>query len=168
MTLGTEKAELIEQILDLEQKVYRVLQPKAPKEWLSLDITIAQLRVMLILFTDGPARMGVLASSLGVSLATATGITDRLVRRNLVLREGDPQDRRVVVCKLSERGQELIDRLWGVHRARARSLLEKLPPPKLQLVARGLEAILEAALALEQEARARLGERRRQVYGSQS
>ena len=55
--------------------------------------------------------MSELAGSLGVSLVTATGIVDRLVERALVTRENQKEDRRVVMCRLSEHGQEMTDQL---------------------------------------------------------
>ena len=44
--------------------------------------------------------MGQLAASLAVTLSTVTGIVDRLVEHQMVVREEDPHDRRLVVCRL--------------------------------------------------------------------
>jgi predicted RND superfamily exporter protein len=41
--------------------------------------------------------MGAIASATGVALSTATGIVDHLVKKGLVLRDADPQDRRLVM-----------------------------------------------------------------------
>lgn len=112
MTAKSDKAQLIERVLELEEKVYRALRPIVPKEWLSIDLTMPQLKVLLLLFTDGPTRMSVLASALSVSMTTTTGIIDRMVQHGLLVRDSDPEDRRAVVCKLSEKGQELMTCLW--------------------------------------------------------
>lgn len=40
-----------------------------------------------------------------------TRIVDRLERKGLVRRERDPEDRRVVVCSVTEAGRELLERL---------------------------------------------------------
>jgi DNA-binding MarR family transcriptional regulator len=151
MVVQEGKTQLIGHVLELEEKVYQALRPIVPKEWLSVDLTMPQLNILLVLFTDGPTRMSVLASSLGVSLATATGIVDRLVERGIILREGQPGDRRVVLCKLSDKGQELVGRLWGLGRAQVRSLLETVTIPKLRLIAEAMDTILQAAQIVRQD-----------------
>lgn len=151
MAVNAEKAELIEHILELQERVYRALRPIMSKEWLRTELTMPQFKVLLLLFTDGPARMGVLASNLGISLATATGIVDRLVERELIVREGDPEDRRVVLCKLSDKGQELVGHLWESVQTGVRSLLEKMTTPELRLARKAMRAILQAALAMERD-----------------
>jgi len=152
MTFDAQKLQLIERVLDLEERVYRALRPIVPKEWLSVDLTMPQLKIVLLIFTDGPARVSTLASALGVSLATTTGITDRMVQHDLIARGSDPEDRRAVVCSLSEKGKELITRLWELKQSRVRSLLEKMTPPKLEIISEAMEVILQTAKALEQNA----------------
>jgi DNA-binding MarR family transcriptional regulator len=88
--------------------------------------------------------MSDIASALGVSLATATGVVDRLVERDIVLRESQPEDRRVVLCRLSEKGQKMIGGLWQLARDRAKELLEVAAPSQLQLITEALEALLTA------------------------
>ncbi len=143
---GSQKKELIERILQLGEKAFRELIPILPKEWLQLDLTMPQLKVVLLLFMNGPVRMSDIASALDVSLATATGVIDRLVEREIVLRENHPDDRRVVLCRLSEKGQKLIGGLWQLARDRLRELLGAIDPVRLRLVIEALEALLKAGV----------------------
>jgi DNA-binding MarR family transcriptional regulator len=143
---GSQKKELIERILQLGEKAFRELIPILPKEWLQLDLTMPQLKVVLLLFMNGPVRMSDIASALDVSLATATGVIDRLVEREIVLRENHPDDRRVVLCRLSEKGQKLIGGLWQLARDRLRELLGAIEPVRLRLVIETLEALLQAGV----------------------
>jgi DNA-binding MarR family transcriptional regulator len=145
MTQEPQKEELIENILQLTDKAFRELFPMLPKEWLHLDLTMSQLKVVLLLFISGPSRMGDIASALGVSLATATGVLDRLVERDIVLREADPEDRRVVLCRLSNKGEKLISGLWQLSRDRAGQLMKGMDPPQLLLITEALEALLKAS-----------------------
>ena len=151
MKQGPEQDELIENILHLTDRAFRELLPMVPKEWLHLDLTTPQLKVILLLFISGPSRMSEIASALGVSLATATGVLDRLVERGLVIREGDPEDRRVVICRLSAEGEKLISGLWQLSRDRAGELMRALTPSQLLLVSQALEALLEASVATQKE-----------------
>jgi DNA-binding MarR family transcriptional regulator len=145
------RARLVERILELEQKVFKALHPLMPQEWFTVNLTMPQLRALLVLFADGPTSMSVLSSTLGVAMATATGIVDRLVERGLVIRESHPEDRRVVVCRLSEKGQELLGKLWELGQARGKSLLANMTPAELNLVAKAMETILRAATAVGQD-----------------
>ncbi|HXZ95067.1 MAG TPA: MarR family transcriptional regulator [Dehalococcoidia bacterium] len=145
MKQGPKHEELIENILQLGEKAFRELFPMVPTEWLQLDLTMPQLKVVLLLFMSGPARMSDIASALGVSLATATGVVDRLVERDVVQRESQPEDRRVVLCRLSEKGQKMIGRLWQLSRDNLRELLDAIEPAKLGLVIEALQAISQAS-----------------------
>lgn len=146
-----EKAQLIERILEQEGKMYQMLHPIVPQEWLSVDLTMSQLKVALFLYTGGPVRMGILAANLGVSLATATGIVDRLVERNILVRETDPEDRRAIICRLSDEGRERMAQLWEMRHDRVKKFLERMAPSDLELVLEGMDAILQATRELEQE-----------------
>ncbi len=143
MTTGSNEED-IERILQLSDRVFRELLPIVPRELLELDLTMPQLKVVLLLFMNGPTRMGLLASELGVSLATTTGVVDRLVERGLVLRESQPEDRRVVLCRLSGEGQKLTGSLWRSARERARELLGAVAPSQLALLREVLEALSQA------------------------
>ncbi len=134
----------IEHILQLGDKAFRELFPILPKEWLQLDLTMPQLKVVLLLFLSGPARMTEIATALDVSLATATGVVDRLVERDTVIRESQPEDRRVVLCRLSDKGQKMIGGLWQLARNRAKELLEAADSSQLTLITKALEALLQA------------------------
>jgi DNA-binding MarR family transcriptional regulator len=138
------KEDLIGSILQLTDRAFRQLLPMVPKEWLHLDLTMPQLKVVLLLFISGPLRMSEIASALGVSLATATGVVDRLVERDILTREGDPGDRRVVLCRLSEKGEELMSGLWQLSRDQAGELMGSLAIPQLLLITESLEALLQA------------------------
>ena len=140
----SQKRELIERILQLGERAFRELLPILPTEWLRLDLTMSQLKVVLLLFMNGPTRMSEIASALDVSMATATGVVDRLVEREIVLRENQPEDRRVVLCRLSDRGEKLIGGLWQLARDRARELLGATEPSKLHLINEALDALLQA------------------------
>jgi DNA-binding MarR family transcriptional regulator len=130
-----DRQALIRHILKLSEEIYNMLIPSLPREWLESDVTVAQLRVLLVLHTDGPSRMSSIASAIEVALSTATGIVDHLVRKGLVLRDADPQDRRLVICKLSPEGQELANRLWTWGQSQIEKLLESMTEEQLHKAA---------------------------------
>ncbi len=151
MSNQTTDNDLIESTLELSLKAFRELFPILPKEWLSLDLSTPQLKVVLLLLVNGSCRMSVIASALGVSLATATGVVDRLVERGIVVREGDPEDRRVVLCRLSSKGEKMLLGLVQLARNHAEMMFRSLSTEKLMAVRAGLEALLEAGEATKDQ-----------------
>ncbi len=143
--------ELIDSTLALSERAFRELFPILPKEWLSLDLSTPQLKVVLLLLVQGPSRMSVIASALGVSLATGTGVVDRLVERGIVVRQGDPEDRRVVLCRLSPKGEKMLVGLWKLAREHAEMMFKSLSVDKIMAVRSGLEALLEAGAATKDQ-----------------
>jgi DNA-binding MarR family transcriptional regulator len=140
-----EKQQVVEDILKLADGLFRELLPAVPKELLDMDVTMPQMKIMLILFMRGPQRMSALASDLGITLATATGLVDRLVERDFIVRENSPDDRRVVLCRLSENGQKAVARLWKSARNRSGQLLAAMEISKLNMFREALAAMLSSA-----------------------
>ncbi len=80
----------------------------------------------------GSINMSCLAEQFGVPLSTATRIADQMVQRGLLERHSDPQDRRVVLLRLSDNGrqaQEIISR--AIHE-RIRFILQHFNPEERQ------------------------------------
>jgi DNA-binding MarR family transcriptional regulator len=99
--------------------------------WLGQDLTLAQVRTLFLIAHDAPLPMGRIAEILGVSVASASGIVDRLERHGLVVREHRTDDRRVVECVPSDAGRSLIDEMSGHRDEMARRALAVLAPDEL-------------------------------------
>jgi len=139
------RENLIQHILKLSEDIYRSLTPATPAippEWLSSDLTVAQLRVLLVLYTAGPSRMSSIASYLGIALSTATGIVENLVKKKLVRRGVASADRRLVICQLSVQGQELVNRLWRLSQFQIEKLLDGLTLDQLKKAAEVADFLL--------------------------
>jgi len=67
------------------------------QRWHQGQVSLAHLNVLILLEANGPMPMGRLADALDVSVASATGIVDRMEARGLVERRRDAEDRRVVL-----------------------------------------------------------------------
>ena len=129
------KNELVKKILDRSEKIFAIIPVTIPPEWFSSDTTIAQLRILLLLHIRNSARMSSIASELDIALPTATGIVDNLVKKELVIRDADPGDRRVVICKLSPVGQLFINKIWVSGQLQMERLLDGLSLEQLEKAA---------------------------------
>ncbi len=148
---GVETADA-DELVDLLQQTLATFHPsltELTEVWSDVNVTIQQLRVMTILYNDGPRRVSLLARRLNVSTPTMTGILDRLVRQDLISRQDDPEDRRVVLNALTEKGQSLIERLQPVQSDRLRAIVSHLASGERQEVATGLASLLTAARTIE-------------------
>ena len=109
---------------------------------MSLDITMAQFKALLFLWQVKRARVGVLAETLGIHVSNVTGILDRLVEAGFVCREEDAGDRRLVVSRLTPKGEATLASLYEGRATRIHDSLTKLSPEQLQALRTGLEALL--------------------------
>ena len=149
---GAKTDDLVETTRQLQQRMEEleeVVRPIIPQVWLNMDLTMPQLKIMVMLWREGPTRMTELASGLAVTLATATGIVDRLVEKNHIVRESLPGDRRVVLCRLSDEGQEFMETMWLSGRTQVARILKMMTPEQLKAVAQGVEVFIEAARTLQ-------------------
>lgn len=115
------------------------------RRWLAGSLSVVHLHVLTVLEADGPMRMGKLAEALGVSIASATGIVDRMEQRGLVERRhqvGD--DRRIVLVHPTAAGLAVFSRLDERHRARVRAVLERLSAEELAGFVKGMRALRAA------------------------
>jgi DNA-binding MarR family transcriptional regulator len=74
-------------------------------------ITPQQILAMEILFHQKGSKMKDLSSSMGVSMATMTGIVGRLVRQGYVVRTLDQTDRRIINAQLTAKGTTLLKKI---------------------------------------------------------
>lgn len=84
-------------------------------------VTLPQLLVLDFLDAKGASKMKDLALFMNVSTAAVTGIVERLVRDNYVLRSYDPKDRRIVRVGLTNKGSELFKK---INRGRRQIIVE--------------------------------------------
>lgn len=118
-------------------------------EWQGLDMTLPQIKTLILLEHMGPLRMGAIAGYLGSGLSTTTTIVDRLVRKHLIQRVSDPSDRRVVMCELTNGGREATELFWDHLKTRALMLSDQWDVNQLEKVVEVLELIWRTEEALQ-------------------
>ncbi len=128
----------------LAEYLNRQLHTGRLDEWEDLDMTIPQIKTLVLLEEVGPLRMGNIASYLGRALSATTTVLDRLVEKGLVDRVSDTRDRRVVICRLTESGEQAIDRFWQIGQERLDGLADRMDDEQLETVVKALEAIRQA------------------------
>ncbi|KAA3663156.1 MAG: MarR family transcriptional regulator [Chloroflexi bacterium] len=80
-----------------------------------VNLTISQFGVLESLYHLGPMHQNVLGEKILKSSGNMTLVIDNLVKRGLVERRRDEQDRRYIQVYLTEAGKELIDDIFPRH-----------------------------------------------------
>jgi len=121
------------------------------RTWLRGSLSLVHLHVLTVLETGGPIPMGKLADALDVSVASATGIVDRMEQRGLVERRDDESDRRLVLVQTTDSGL-LVFRVFDEQRhAALRSLIGRLTDEEQTALLTGLRAVRRAREELAAE-----------------
>jgi DNA-binding MarR family transcriptional regulator len=114
------------------------------RRWLQGSLSIVHLHVLTILEDEGALSMGRLADALDVSVASATGIVDRMEQRGLVERRHAEDDRRVVLVHPTAAGLAVFTDLEAQRRDMLAMTLGLLTNDELKAFLVGLRAMAKA------------------------
>ncbi len=137
------KSKLIDEIFSNFQKMARTVRSD-PGGWMGLNLTIVQLKSLSFIDFKGSTNFKSLADALGVTPPSVTGIIDRLVGQGLVSREENPENRRMQILRLTQKGRKLLDQLLELHKIKMTALLSQLSPQDLSDLARISDTLVKA------------------------
>jgi len=106
---------------------WKAVMAGARPRWSTADLTFTQLRAMSVL-QRGHVRVSELGDALGIGLAAASTLADRMARRQLIVRRSDPEDGRIVRLELSARGRTLIERMERGRTEHLGKLIARMTP----------------------------------------
>ena len=142
--LKDHKQELTDRFMESVEYLNRQIHAGRLGGWEGLDITIPQIKTLVLLERMGPLRMSSIAVHFERALSATTAVVDRLVEKELVTRRSDPTDRRLVICELTDAGREAIGQFWRIGRDRLQTVVDILDVEELERVVEGLEVVLKA------------------------
>jgi DNA-binding MarR family transcriptional regulator len=136
---------LIADIMDAQQHLQQLFVRDRADPLFQSQLTMQQLKILMLLRRLGDTSGRELAGMLGVSLATLSGMVDRLVAHDWVTRTEDPHDRRVRRISLSGPGRDMVDKIANAGMEMQLRLLNRLTGDELETVLGGLRAMIRAA-----------------------
>ena len=144
---ASEQDELISCLELVQENFERRALSSMAEPLISTPLTMQQLKVLTMIAIDPDKATGhELAGQLKVSVATMSGLVERLVEHGMVTRGEDPADRRVRPLSVTPEGSATI-----------RSLLSSagtMPTPVLRRLAiEDLRALVRGVLAFERAVR---------------
>lgn len=107
-------------------------------------VTLPQFRLLVVLSTEGPAKLVVLAERLGVNPSTALRMMDRLIAAGLADRQVNPDNRRETVLRLTDDGRRIVEDVTGRRRAEIAAIVSRLDPEQRAALVSALGAFTEA------------------------
>jgi DNA-binding MarR family transcriptional regulator len=143
-----DRRTVTDRVLADYEALMRTMAPWHMPQFLSIDITMQQAKLLVLASLEHDATMSALASRLGVTLPTVTGLVDRLVEHRLLERREDAADRRHVRVVVTPEGEAALARFRELGAQQLRRLLDALDPDDLGALARGVSALADHAARL--------------------
>jgi DNA-binding MarR family transcriptional regulator len=108
-------------------------------------MTLVQYRALVVLTCRGDQRLADLADVLGVNSSTVTRLAERLVRKGLVRRVSDADDRRATRIAITSAGQNVVEAVTAQRRSEISRIVRKMPPASRAAAVEALETFTSAA-----------------------
>jgi DNA-binding MarR family transcriptional regulator len=140
----------IQSVVDGYDSVVRRLTPTRSAGIFESSVTMAQLKVLMLLGAQPETGMSELATLLHLSLSTVSGLVDKLVENGLAARRTDEVDRRQVLISLTAQGGIFLDRFQELGKDTLRALLEQLSADEVDAVAKAMNMLIGAAERLNE------------------
>ena len=107
-----------------------------------LELSLSQLKLLMVLSRDGEQPLKDLAEHLVLSLPAASRAVDGLHRRDMVLRREDDEDRRQKQIAITETGEAVVASLSAAHLAGIETFIATLTTQEQENLARALAPIV--------------------------
>ncbi len=145
---GATHQYLVDMALAAFSDYFLVLRQSVDPIWAQLDLTISQLKAIILLDVNGPMTIGTLGNRLGIGRPSASILTDQLVHLALVERVEDKKDRRRTLVHITALGSGMVLHLLRGNTEMMRNWYECLSDEELaalQVGFRGLARVIAAS-----------------------
>ena len=140
-------SEAPDSVVDAVLSASRVLVAVAARSLADVaeEVTLTQYRTLVVLASRGPQNLAGLADAVGVTPATATRMCDRLVRKDLIRRRTERDDRRQLRVALTAKGRSLVDAVTGRRRQEIARIINEIPVEQQAVLVQALGRLASAA-----------------------
>ena len=114
------------------------------------DLSMTQVGA-LFQINRGRSNVSDLAEGLGITIAAASQMLERLVQQNLVLRSEDPQDRRVKQFVLTDKGRRIIQESVEARQGWLEDFVSVLSEREKEQIAAAVKIMIAKTNQLDQE-----------------
>lgn len=146
MRLALEKqgfGPYVEELEELVRHVSNIIRKRGRDILADFDLTPPQLNALQYLHNHGNLTIGELGEKMYLACSTATDLIDRMERNDLVERERDPHDRRVVRLRIKEKGYRMLEEVMGSRKRYLASILENVTDDEKRTMVQALKQLDE-------------------------
>ncbi len=148
--LSRDSAEYVEVIAEVfAETVRKAVAGAISSEYGNEEITPSLMECLQYLYLHGPSSIRDIARGLEVTLSAASQLVDRLVKKGLVSRRENEEDRRLTRVEISEVGADLVSQMRERRYRWFESVISAMPENKRRSFLEGLESFLKVALTAE-------------------
>jgi DNA-binding MarR family transcriptional regulator len=133
------------------QMMHRVWKPRMHLEIGDGQLTIAQLGILFCIKTSGSTTGKQLAADMSISKGAVAQMLEALDQTGLIVREQDPEDRRIVHVSLSEAGKAKAKAMSERRKAVFKKMASVLTEDELRTMVEIQQKMVERLQALPQE-----------------
>lgn len=117
----------------------------------SIGVSITQMTVLMHLYYQGDAPLVHFCEMMEITPAAASQMIERMVQQGLVSRKEIPEDRRVRMVEITEKGRELIEESINARQDWVDKLTASLPEEDRLRISAAITTLTAHAVKLEQE-----------------
>lgn len=136
------ETDLVEGVMQDLRRIFKVVETYSRSVETRFGITGPQLWALWELGRSAPLSLKDLAARMHLSPSTVVGVVDRLIAKDLVVREADRVDRRRVCLSLSSQGRALIEQAPNPAQDNLIKGLNSLPARQLKTFSQSLGALV--------------------------
>ncbi len=135
------RADLISELFSTVGRFRRQLRRSAGRGFDAAGLTESQAELLRLVGRQPGISVSQAAAELGLVANTASTLVSKLAGDDLVIRDVDPDDRRIGRLRLSEPAQQLADDSRAERRAALSGVLEQLDDDELHSLTAGLAVL---------------------------
>ena len=132
--------------VEMYWRVYGAVQQQNVTDWMELDLSTAQLKVLFIVNFRGPLPISQIAHMVGIGAPTASHLVEKLVQAGLIERIESGSDRRVVHAQVTAEGRATALRFRQGRTDIMRHWISQLSADDQAALDKGLQALFRVAV----------------------
>ncbi|MGD8568842.1 MAG: MarR family transcriptional regulator [Gammaproteobacteria bacterium] len=149
---GSHQEDIAQSVVQDIRVVVRTIQAHSRSIEKQCGVSAVQLWAMWELFARPGQRVSDLSNALSIHQSTASNMLDKLESRELIRRERNGGDQRVVRLNLTEKGRQLLSGAPRPAQGAVRDALTRMSVEELKQLQTGLETLMRYLPAASDEA----------------
>jgi len=133
----------LDEVVDTCLRIFGALQQRSVTDWMEVDLSTAQLKVLFTVNYNGPLPISRIAHIVGIGAPTASHLVEKLVQAGLLERIESDTDRRIVHAQITPAGRQITLRLRAGRADILQRWVSELAPADRVALSQGVRAVFQ-------------------------